>query len=265
MRAGVGWIEDGINTDPESELLYTRAESWRNVLYDSHSVKLDISDARYLFRWRWLDLDIAEEFFPDRKEQLRSAAVGSEIFGPEQDEDVWYLGTQLQHLDTMGNPVGRRSYISDALFTQNRRQRVKLIECWYFKPSTIKTLKGGDYDDEYGRGRADESDGGDVWGDGADQSADAVVRDGVEFEWGGERDGLLEDRGGASDGGGDDDGEFAGGAVGGGGSVRQYGHDFVGGVDYGGAEFDGGGRWGGELDGPRECLKSGGWGDHDRE
>lgn len=148
VRAGVGWIEDGINTDPESELLYTRAESWRNVLYDSHSVKLDISDARYLFRWRWLDLDIAEEFFPDRKEKLRSAAVGSEIFGPEQDEDVWYLGTQLQHLDTMGNPVGRRSYISDALFTQNRRQRVKLIECWYYKPSTIKTLKGGDYDDE---------------------------------------------------------------------------------------------------------------------
>lgn len=148
VRAGLGWIEDGINTDPEAELLYTRAENWRNVLYDSHSVRLDIIDARYQFRWRWLDLDISQEYFPERKEQLRRAAVGSEIFGPEQDEDVWYLGTQLQHLDTMGNPVGRRSYISDALFTQNRRQRVKLIECWYFKPSTVKTLRGEEHDGE---------------------------------------------------------------------------------------------------------------------
>jgi hypothetical protein len=148
VRAGLGWIEDGINTDPEAELLYTRAENWRNVLYDSHSTRLDISDARYQFRWRWLDLDIAQEYFPERKEQLRLAAVGSEIFGPEQDEDLWYLGTQLKHLDTMGQPIGQRSYISDALFTQNKRQRVKLIECWYFKPSTVKTLRGEEHDGE---------------------------------------------------------------------------------------------------------------------
>jgi hypothetical protein len=148
VKAGLGWIEDGINTDPEAELLYTRAENWRNVLYDSHSTRLDISDARYQFRWRWLDLDIAEEYFPDRKAQLKSASVGSEIFGPEQDEDLWYLGTQLQHLDTVGQPMGQRSYISDALFTQNKRQRVKLIECWYFKPSTVKTLRGEEHDGE---------------------------------------------------------------------------------------------------------------------
>lgn len=148
VKAGVGWIEDGISTDPDAELLYTRAESWRNVLYDSHSVKLDISDARYQFRWRWLDLDIAQEYFPDRKEELRRAAVGSEIFGPEQNDDLWYLGTQLQHLDTSGQPIGQRSYISDALFTQNKRQRVKLIEAWYYKPSTVKTLHGEEYDSE---------------------------------------------------------------------------------------------------------------------
>lgn len=148
VKAGVGWIEDGISTDPDAELLYTRSENWRNVLYDSHSVKPDLSDSRYQFRWRWLDLDIAEEYFPDRKEELRRAAVGSEIFGPEQDDDLWYLGTQLQHLDTMGQPIGQRSYISDALFTQNKRQRVKLIEGWYFKPSTVKTLRGEEFDGE---------------------------------------------------------------------------------------------------------------------
>lgn len=148
VKAGVGWLEDGISTDPDAELLYTRAENWRNVLYDSHSVRPDLSDARYQFRWRWLDLDIAEEYFPERKAELRRASVGSEIFGPEQDEDIWYLGTQLQHLDTMGQPVGRRSYISDALFTQNKRQRVKLIEAWYYKPSTVKTLRGEEFNDQ---------------------------------------------------------------------------------------------------------------------
>lgn len=148
VKAGVGWLEDGISTDPDAELLYTRAENWRNVLYDSHSVRPDLGDARYQFRWRWIDLDIAEEYFPERKAELRRASVGSEIFGPEQDDDMWYLGTQLQHLDTMGQPVGRRSYISDALFTQNKRQRVKLIEAWYYKPNTVKTLRGEEFNEQ---------------------------------------------------------------------------------------------------------------------
>lgn len=145
VKVGIGWLEDGIRLDPDKEMLYTRYESWRNVLYDSNSVERDLSDARYLFRWRWLDTDIAQAYFPERADKIRSASVSSELFGPEQDEDIWYLGNRLQTLDASGQAMGRRSYVSDAL-TQNRRERVKLIECWYREPVRIKTCCGGIFD-----------------------------------------------------------------------------------------------------------------------
>jgi len=142
VRSGVGWLECGICLDPESEPLYDRMESWRNVLYDSNSLEPDLSDARYLFRWRWIDLDIAQAAFPERKDRLKESAIASELFGPEQDEDLWYIGQRLQERDTSGAIIARRTYIDDALFINNRRERVKLIECWYKEPTTVKTMYG---------------------------------------------------------------------------------------------------------------------------
>jgi hypothetical protein len=52
-----------------------------------------MSDGRYLFRWRWLDLDVAEAMFPNRVGCLRSAAMNADEIA-ERDEDIWYLGAR---------------------------------------------------------------------------------------------------------------------------------------------------------------------------
>ena len=141
VKAGVGWLEDGIRADPEEELLYSRAESWRNIIYDSSSMERDMKDARFIFRLRWTDLDIAQAYFPDRAELLRQAAMGQDLVNTETDDDLWYLGQHFQARDAKGEVIGRRSFVSDALFF-NRRERVKLIECWYRVPVCERLCRG---------------------------------------------------------------------------------------------------------------------------
>src|SRR5574340_685446 len=71
VKAGMGILEAGVRQDPTEEPVYDRYENWRNCLHDSNSYDTDGSDMRYFFRWKYIDLDIAEAMFPDRKHTLR--------------------------------------------------------------------------------------------------------------------------------------------------------------------------------------------------
>lgn len=141
-KVGVGWLEDGARGDPTEEPVFSRYESWRNILWDSAGVERDGSDWRYLYRWKWVDLDVAIQMFPDREHQLRRAAVAANLWGSEEDEDFWYLGQHFQSRDSMGQVVGQRTYISDSSLVDNRRARVKLIEAWYRMPERCHVCRG---------------------------------------------------------------------------------------------------------------------------
>lgn len=145
IKSGLGWLEDGIRNDPTQELLFSRHESWRNIIHDSSAIERDLSDARYLFRIKWLDLDVALAYFPERANAIRAAAVSADLYGNDQDEEFWYLGQHFQARDQEGNVVGRRTYVSD-VFVNNRRERVKFFECWYREPMAVKTVSGGEHD-----------------------------------------------------------------------------------------------------------------------
>ncbi len=47
---GTGWLDDGVRDDPTQDILFSKYEDWRNVLWDSASYDLDLVDARYIFR-----------------------------------------------------------------------------------------------------------------------------------------------------------------------------------------------------------------------
>jgi len=80
VRAGLGWMEVGLLGDPTEEMLYKRYESWRNMLYDSNDTTLDLSESRYIFRWKWLDDDIAEAYFR---------------IGPPSSAALWWMAPRL--------------------------------------------------------------------------------------------------------------------------------------------------------------------------
>lgn len=146
IRAGLGWMEVGLRGDPTEELLYKRYESWRNMLYDSNDTTRDLSESRYLFRWKWLDDDIAAAYFPDRADIIRRAVIDGTSLTAENEEDVWYLGARVTApgQDYAGSGVGKYTPIDHSALAWSRRSRVRMVECWYRMPVLKKKFSGGD-------------------------------------------------------------------------------------------------------------------------
>lgn len=139
VKGGVGWVDDGITDDPTRDILFSRFEDWRNILYDSSSYELDLSDARYLFRWRWVDEDIAVMMFPDRADKIRMAVEDAGVFTTENDEDTWYIGENLNRRERTGVVYASGAGVAiDA-----SRRRIKLIEGQYRMPVKCKIVADG--------------------------------------------------------------------------------------------------------------------------
>jgi len=138
-KVGVGWLDDGVRDDPTQDVIFSKYEDWRNVLWDSSSYDLDLGDARYLFRWRWVDEDIACMMFPDRVGEIKSAIhdVGNMERNDDDDATGYYDGSN----DTARSGSIRASGSYAA--SDSKRNRVKLIECQYRKPTQVKLVADG--------------------------------------------------------------------------------------------------------------------------
>lgn len=152
IKAGVGWLEVGMHRDEDKEPAFLRNEDWRNMWYDSNSREPDYSDARYVYRRRKVDLDIAVKLFPERKDELEAAAIDAleqwdsgldDEFSangnggiPLQDSDG-YRTLRTGGMNTLGG--------SNILNGAKARPMVDLIECWYREPLKPgqKILGGG--------------------------------------------------------------------------------------------------------------------------
>lgn len=140
VKVGVGWVDDGVRDDPTQDVLYSRYEDWRNVLWDSASYEHDLSDARYLFRWRWVDEDIAVAMFPDRENVIRQAVEDSQHSSmSDWEEDTWYTAEEL----LSGSKTGTLRAAGTGMMVDAKRRRVKLIECQYRKPVQSKIISAG--------------------------------------------------------------------------------------------------------------------------
>lgn len=142
---GLSWLEDGARNDPGKEPIYSRAETWRNILHDSLAVEWDLSDARYVFRQKWVDVDVAQAIWPDRKNVL----TGTEKVGDIEDDIVgeWYLGNRIAGEDYRAGKVGKYAPWGEPGLTDATRSRVRLIEAWFRQPVREQIIKGGAFHD----------------------------------------------------------------------------------------------------------------------
>ena len=131
--SGLGWIEIGRRGDMSDEPIFYSYEDWRNVWHDSRSQKNDLSDARYVFRRKWVDLDVAAAMFPKRAGQVYASCKSSDTF--YSDDQLLDDADHEQEIDRAaeGNSL-------DGL-TSNRRSRVELVECWYRMPEKVKIIR----------------------------------------------------------------------------------------------------------------------------
>ncbi len=153
FRAGVGWLYVGLRGDKSGPQVVTERVSWRSVLYDSRSEKLDLSDARYVFILKVVDLDVAIAAFPGKESVLRSVSREGDDANRLQTGVVPY-GDALMSIDQFEgpdaasgwSPFARRS-ASEYL---NPRPRVLLIEAWWREPVAGGRRDGGSSSDLIG-------------------------------------------------------------------------------------------------------------------
>lgn len=139
VKVGIGWIEDGAQDDDDGETVYSRYESWRNMLWDSAGVERDLADCRYLFRSKWVDADVATAIFPDRAGLIESSMSAGDSYGMDLEYGDEAMDAMEDELEN-NNAENSQHYGS--------RDRVRLIECWFRLPTTVKRIRGGDFSGE---------------------------------------------------------------------------------------------------------------------
>lgn len=142
VKVGIGWIEDGIQDEDEDEPLYSRHESWRNMLWDSTALEPDCSDGRYMFRTKWIDLDVASVMFRKRKAVLERAASDSDDF-LSLDQ---YGDDAMDQRELILEQAGE-SRTTDRI-TGYHRRRVRVVEAWLKVPVEVQRLSGGPFKGE---------------------------------------------------------------------------------------------------------------------
>jgi len=150
---GLGWLEEGINTDPGENIIYSGSEDWRNVIRDSRSRQFDLKDARYLFRKKRTDLDYAIALLPKARAHLIQHAQSHDSNTGETNlDDTWYLGERLTgstDMSTAGGSLSRQygdrsAYIGGSHDRDHgRRLSVDLLECWYRVPESVQVFGSG--------------------------------------------------------------------------------------------------------------------------
>ena len=137
-KAGVGWIEDGWQGDFEGEPIYCSYESWRNMIWDSSATKLDLEDARYVGRSKWVDVDVACAIFPKRKHIVNQSV---------HDRQNWvgldtYGDLPMDQIEMENRGWGDSGTTSENV-TGYQRKRLRIFEMWFRMPVSTKRVKGG--------------------------------------------------------------------------------------------------------------------------
>ncbi len=135
VKVGVGWIESGVTERDNGEPIYNRYESWRNILWDSASTEFDLSDARYVIRVKWIDLDVVTAMFPNRAVLLERSASTSERFGTDLANGDEVMDWAEDERETLARGVSDHSV---------ERQRVRMIEVWFRKPERVQKIVAGE-------------------------------------------------------------------------------------------------------------------------
>ncbi|WP_429318783.1 hypothetical protein [Paraburkholderia sp. GAS448] len=134
VKAGLSWLETQVQDENDGEPITANSESWRNIIWDSTYRRLDMADCRYIFRVKWVDLDVAVALFHERKAQLESAALNNyETWGADDIDGDDAMDSNEYERAMNGNIRNAMTYA---------RKRVRLIEAWFRMPERVKKLRG---------------------------------------------------------------------------------------------------------------------------
>lgn len=136
LKAGLGWVEVSRENDPLKCPYRTRYVHRREIFWDWRAEQPDLSDARYLIRRRWLELEHAIALMPQYASLFRMTTGGWAGFDPLLEQDSRLVQSWEIERDTRIAAVDWRDI---------QRMRICLYEIWYRKwvRGYVMTLPNG--------------------------------------------------------------------------------------------------------------------------
>lgn len=145
VKVGIGWVDSGVRSDPTKDVIYDKYEDWRNVIHDSFSLEPDLSDARYIFRSRWTDEDVAMAMYPERADILQRASMHDDQYSATQwTEDEFYYQGEVKGSHT-SDTTGRFLSSGRGNLGGEPRKRVRLIEAQFRMPVSARVVSSGPF------------------------------------------------------------------------------------------------------------------------
>ena len=124
IKAGLGWVEVARENDPFKCPYRCRYVHRREIFWDWRAEQPDLSDARYLIRRRWLELEHAIALMPQYATLFRMTTGGWAGFDPLLEQDSRLVQSWEIERDTRIAAVDWRDI---------QRMRICLYEIWYRK------------------------------------------------------------------------------------------------------------------------------------
>jgi hypothetical protein len=124
VKTGLGWVEVAREHDPFKPPYRVQSIHRREIFWDWRAEHPDLSDARYLIRRRWMELEHAIALMPQYASLFRMATGGWAGFDPIMEQD-----TRL----TQSWEIERDTRIAGVDWRDVQRMRICLYEIWYRK------------------------------------------------------------------------------------------------------------------------------------
>lgn len=120
---GIGWLDVGYEFDEDAMdgEAYVRREDPFGVYVDPEAHKTDFSDAKHIFRAKWVDKDELAAVYPEHKDEIEA---------------------QYAVYDKIETQEGRKA---DPLWYRRDLGKVRMVECWYKarRPVTMYRMSDG--------------------------------------------------------------------------------------------------------------------------
>lgn len=153
VKTGEGWTRTSVEPNEDGELMITfNYENWQNLLCDSQSVQEDLSDCRYLWLTKIVDVETLVAHFPKKADELRADAgefedLNDEMLNDQIGDDGNIDDNHRQWsyngcASTAINVVRSGSMSITGGNYSSTRQAVRVWEMWYRKTERVELLAG---------------------------------------------------------------------------------------------------------------------------
>lgn len=138
VLGGAGFLEIQYQEeDPDREAIEICREDPYIMYWDWRATRWDLSDARYLFREKWLAREVAAEMFPEFTEQFQTM-----VSGDEDPIRPWQRTPDLPSANVYGHYGNVPEWDQDGNndYYDSKQDLIALTECYYMRRESMDML-----------------------------------------------------------------------------------------------------------------------------